>query len=59
MKLDFQTFWHIFGVFRFYFKTLFVSLEGRGGEGKGLRGEKYEGKLRNLSKNLKELFFRE
>jgi len=25
-------------------------LEGRGKEGKTLRGEKYEGKLRNLSK---------
>jgi len=26
----------------------------RGGEGKALRGGKYEGKWRNLSKNLKE-----
>jgi len=36
---------------------LFGSLEGRGGEGRALEGEKYRGKLRNLSHVLKRVFF--
>jgi len=38
-------------------KALFGSLEGREWEGKALCGEKYMGKLKNISHFLKKYFF--
>jgi len=41
-----------------YYKILFGSLEGRGGEERVLEGENYTEKWRNFSHFLKEHFFR-